>query len=224
MIMKKSIVFGIVLVVSMALTCVGTVKAGILSLSCASDDDGAINGVQTGWNYQGSDTYNVNIKGNQLRGPGAMVMDFTTDTPDDPTIKSINQVENDTDLAWTGYLIDVTLDVPSLLTTYSISNPIVSPSDWTAVITTQPVAYTGTQYEYKEEIELDGGTPIGTNDELDFSYNITFAGVTTYHAIQEQTPISADPVLVPEPSMLVLLAVGAAGLLAVLWRRRATKG
>lgn len=191
-------------------------QADIITWNCDNDHDGAINCVQTGWQYDGgTQTYKLNIQGDQFWGPGHMVMDFTTDTVGDPTITFINQVQNDTTFAWTGYLINLTLDAATPLTSYSVSNlAVTNPGNWTATIT-QPLTYTGVngsgQYEYVGHIDFEGGTPVGNGNELDFSYKVTFAGSTSYHAIQEMSPV-------PEPGMIAVLVSGLLGLFVA--RRR----
>jgi hypothetical protein len=206
--------------VVLAWACVA--KADIMSWTCDNDHDGAINCVATGWNYdQAADAYNLTVKGDQFWGPGHMLMDFTTDTAADPTINSIHAITNDTPVAWTGYLATVTIDADTALTSYALSNQAVTlPGDWSATIT-QPLTYQGIvggKYEYVGKIDFGAGTPIATGDELDFKYKITFAGATSYHTIEDLTPI---PNFVPEPSMLVFLGIGAVGLLGYIKRRRA---
>jgi len=215
-------------------------QAGIQTLNSSSSDIGAINGVKSDWSCQGSDTYNVNIQGTQFWGPGQMVMDFTTDASPDPTLKPSTAVFNDSGVAWIGYALNVTLDVPSALTSFSLSNVgVTNPDDdWTAKLT-QPLAFTGiketpygTQYEYVASIGLEGETPIagdgGDDSELDYTYKLTFQGPTSssYHATEEGTPFGmAGPVLAPapEPGTLILALSGLLGwaALRVARRRRA---
>jgi hypothetical protein len=193
------------------------------------DGDSAINCLQKDWSCEDTSTYSLSIKDDQFSGPGQMVIDLATDTPNDPTIKSINEVTNDTPAAWVGYIVNVTLDVPTPLTpnSYSLSpisspsNQIVSsPGDWTATIR-QALTYAGrngSQYEYAGEIDMAGGTAVANGDELDFSYELTFAGATTYRAIQQQTPI--DPQIVPEPGTLMMVLSGLLGVALYCARRR----
>jgi hypothetical protein len=216
-----------VAIVCVLLAWTAVAKAEIQLLSC--DGDGAINVLQKGWNYDGADTYNLNIKGGQLVGPGQTTMHFTTDTPDDPKINSINQVENDEGGNWTGYLVNVTLDAGSPLTSssYSLSNlAVTSPGDWTSTIS-QPLTYTGVngsgQYEYVGKIDMEGGTPVANGDELDFSYKLTFAGATEYHVVQEQVPVYPMPSPIPEPGALMLALSGLLGMAVVRVARRRTR-
>ena len=113
--------------VAVAWTCVA--EADISGWTCKSDGDGAINCAQTCWSKDsGTGDWNLTIKGDQFCGPGHMLMDFSTDSGTDPTIKSINEIGNDTPVDWTGYLVTVTLDTNAPLNplSYSIANPVVT--------------------------------------------------------------------------------------------------
>ena len=196
--------------------------ANITSWSC--DGDGGVIFVgRPGWNYDaGSGTYNLGITADQY-GAGHTVMNLTTNSEQDPAIGGSWYVTNDTFASWTSYLLDVTIDVPTPLTSSSITNlSVANPElDWTATIT-QPITFAGIvggQYQYVGYIDLAGGTPVGTGDELDFGYKIAFAGATSYVVTQTQMPIDS----VPEPGTLSLVLSGLLGLAVarVARRRRA---
>ena len=196
----------------------GVAKADIISWTCANDGDGAINCQTTGWHHDTSaGEYDLTIAGDQFWGPGHMLMNFGTDTGADPTIKSINEITNDTGSAWTGYQVNVTLDTNTALTSYALSNAVVTaPGNWTATVT-QGLTYegrVGSKYEYVGTIDFAGGAPVADGGELDFSYKMSFAGATSYSAIQSITPTP-----VPEPATLSLLALGLGGL-GLLRKRR----
>ncbi len=206
---------GAVALVGSFLAWTSVATASITSWDCCNDNDGAINCAQTDWWGDAQTGYNVKIAGEQFWGPGHMLSTFTTDTVDDPTIKYINAVTNDTGLDWTGYVVNVTLNAAASLTTYSISNVTVGlpdgPDGWS--VTNIP-SFTSNgivdgQYQYVATIDFQGGTPVAGDGsgELDFSYKVSFAGSTSYHAIQEQTPVP-----VPEPGTLVLVLGGLLGL------------
>jgi len=199
-------------------------KATILDWNCNNDGDGAINCAQTGWWWNaGAGEWDLDIRGNQFKTPGHMLMDFTTDSGLDPTIKAANFVTNDTApyFTWTGYQVDLTLYTDTALTSSSIlSAAVTSPGDWLPPAITQPTggAISPTvidgktfNYEYTGAIGFEGGTAIGFGGELDFNYKLTFAGATNYYAVQGMTPI-------PEPASIALVLSGLAALLA-MWRK-----
>lgn len=191
-------------------------KAEIISWQCYDGPD-AMGSAQADWSCESADAYNLRTKRSQSGGPGRIQLDFTTDTPDDPKINFINEVENDSDFAWTGYSIKFTLDTPTQLTTCLLSNEKVNgPDGWTITITQQltPKGLNASgRYEYMGLIDLVGGAPIGIGGELDFRYALIFAGSTSYTAIQDVTTI-------PEPGTLMLLGMGAFSLAFYGLRRR----
>ncbi len=212
-----------------ALAWASLAKAEIQSWNCDNDGDGAINCKQTGWGWDGSSgEWDLNVTGDQFWGPGHMLMNFTTNNGDDPTIKAANFVTNDTPVAWTGYLVDLTVYTNTAVSSTSIpSAAVTSPGDWLLPTVTQPTGgYIGPtlvngqyyNYEYTGSIDFEGGTPVGNGDELDFNYKMSFTGATSYYAVQAMTPI---PNTVPEPSTLALLGIGAIGVLSYARRRRA---
>jgi hypothetical protein len=210
---------GAVAVIGIFLAWTSVATAGITWWSC--DGDGGVTFVGTpGWNYDaGSGTYNLSVTADQT-GPGGTVMNLTTNSEQDPAIGGSWYVTNDTATSWIGYLLTVTIDVPTPLTSSSITNlSVANPElDWTATIT-QPITFTGIvggQYQYAGNIDLAGGTPVGNGDELDFGYKITLAGATSYLVTQTQMPITA----VPEPSTLILALGGLLGLAVVRIARR----
>ena len=218
--------FSTVAFLCVALAWAGTAKATILTWNCANDGDGAINCAQTGWAWNSvAHEWDLDIAGDQVWGPGHMLMNFTTDGPSDPTIKAANFVTNDTApyFTWTGYLVNLTVYTDTAATASIPSAAVTSPGDWLPAIVTQPTGGPITptvldgktyNYEYTGAVVFAGGTPIGLGDELDFNYKFTFSGAINYYAVQQMTPT-------PEPSMFVLLGIGAIGLLGYAARRRA---
>ncbi|MFO1477307.1 MAG: hypothetical protein U1F98_11710 [Verrucomicrobiota bacterium] len=119
-----------------------------------------------------------------------------TDSPEDPTLTIGLTINNDTGFPWTAYHINV-----SMSQVFTISSPTVANPGWTAVIQQQPVWNGST---YLGQLEFTGGSPVGLDQLLSLSYQITFTGATQYAFGQELIPV-------PEPSPASLLAL--AGLL-----------
>jgi hypothetical protein len=144
------------------------------------------------------------ITGTQYWGPGRIIGAFYTDTPDDPTVKVMNSIDNDTDFDWTGYHVNVSMDRPFTISAQSVTTP----GDWTATITQQPVQIGS---NWIGQLDMASGTPVIIGASLEFGYKITFNGATHYNYDQDLAPV-------PEPGMLVLLVCGLLGLVVV--RRR----
>ena len=121
----------------------------------------SFNCLQKDWSCEDTDTYNLSLRSSQGAGTGQIVIDWATDTPNDPIIKYSEGAINDTSAAWTGYVVNVTLDVPTPLTTYFLSDQVVTgpgPDAWTVTIS-QPltsIGMNGSQYEYVGEIDMAG--------------------------------------------------------------------
>jgi hypothetical protein len=166
------------------------------------------------WDYSGglycyspvftSSDQSVDVNGFQS-GFGSIGLTILTDTAADPTLTVNNSIDNETSFVWTEYVVNVAMNQ-----SFSINSAgVVAPGGWTANIT-QPGApvsgiYTGT-------IDYVGGTPVaiypGANSILNYGYQVTFGGSTSYSLTE-----SANPV--PEPGMLGLSLVG--GTLMVGW-------
>jgi hypothetical protein len=148
---------------------------------------------------------------------GHLLGTITTDNPDDPTIKTYNAITNDDSFSWTGMTVDVMIGaanftVPPVLALLSpnVDTPDNQPTDWTAAIT-QSMTWNSTLNKYVGQIKYTGITPVAPGEELDFNYQLTFKGSSSYTFCQQMTPV-------PEPGTLALVAFGAIGLLVV--RRR----
>jgi hypothetical protein len=180
-----------------------------------SPSQASVTGVPT-WSYSGglycyapvftTADQSVAVSGYQS-GFGTMGLTILTDTPTDPTLTVNNSINNTSSFAWTEFVVSVAMNQ-----SFSINSAgVVAPGGWTANIT-QPGApvsgiYTGT-------IDYLGGTPVSIypalNSALDFGYQVTFSGSTSYSLTQ-----SANPV--PEPGAVGFLLAGA--LLMGGWAR-----
>jgi hypothetical protein len=139
-------------------------------------------------------------------GPGGIWGMIYTSSAQDPTLTLQNTINNDTGFDWTGYHVDVFMNQ-----SFVISSPSVLNFGWTGSITAQPT-WNGAQYE--GQIDFTGGTPVGAQQILSFSYAITFSGATSFTFSQTLSPV-------PEPGTSSLLLGGAFLLGGLAWIRKA---
>lgn len=163
------------------------------------------------WNYSGglycyapvfdSASQSVGLNGYQS-SYGSIGLNIMTDTATDPTLTVNDSINNESSFVWTEYVVNVAMNQ-----SFSINSAgVVAPAGWTASITQPggPVGgiYTGT-------IDYVGGTPVaifpGADSTLNYGYQVTFSGSTSYSLTESATPI-------PEPNIPGLLMV--AGILA----------
>jgi hypothetical protein len=193
--------------------------------------DAGIASVEAELTYNASSgAYEMTIGEHQSAALGHTTTDFSTcdGSLGDPTIKSIQEVTNDTGVAWTAYEVTVTVSTGTQLNPgfAIVGQPtpptVTSPDGWSALIL-DPLTYVGMTsgslpYQYSASIFLAGGTPVADGDELDYSYKITFSGSASYHVDEGQAPVFAVPI--PEPSTLVLALGGLLGLAVLRVSRR----
>jgi len=159
------------------------------------------------WNYSGgvycyapvftASDQTVDLNGHQS-GFGAMNLTIFTDTPTDPTLTVNNSINNTSSFAWTEYIVSVAMNQSISIN----SAGVVAPAGWTANITQPGAPVSGV---YTGMIDYLGGTPVSIfpalNSTLNFGYQVTFSGLTSYSLTE-----SANPV--PEPNALALLVAG----------------
>lgn len=176
-------------------------NASVTNVTYHADGDGAITCPVYTW--PGGTT--IQIMGDQFWGPGDIVGQIQPDGMVDPTLTLANNINNDTGFAWTGYLVDISMN-----TSFTIGGPptVTVPADWTIASVMQPGAPVGGVYT--GHIVLESGTPVAPGGQLDFSYSVTFSGPVSF--TETLTPV-------PEPGMLSLAFCG---LLLAGWtiRRR----
>jgi hypothetical protein len=191
----------IILTVLTTAFCCSTSHASITGASWWDDGDGALVCQSTNW--VGGTTDTLSMYGDQYSAPGHMVGTVDTDGPLDPTLTLASAIENDTNFAWTAYIVNVYMS-----NTFTLSNVHVTlPGDWTVFSTSPAAAIGGGQYE--ATMVFEGGTPIPpVTGEIDFDYQLHFSGASHFSFTQEVIPI-------PEPSTLGLVAIGLLGALGL---------
>jgi len=154
-------------------------------------------------NYTG-----VNISGVQSGVAGIGINLYTSD-PTDPNFSTTLDIVNTSGFAWTGYLVDVSMN-----NTFTISNAVVNlPVGWTAMVTQPGAPVLGV---YTGHIIYSGGPVVAINDHFNFGYDVGFAGGPNINFNQVLTPV-------PEPAALSLLGIGGllvAGLRATRRQRQ----
>jgi hypothetical protein len=149
-------------------------------------------------------------------GSGVMSGNFSTDSASDPRATKTYYISNETGSNWIGYNVNVFMD-----RAFSISNIVVSlPAGWSILSVTQPTNNAPVNYfsplEYEGHIVLQAGSQLPDGGELDFQYDVGFAGSTAYRFADELSPIVA----VPEPGILGLATLGGLFVAGRSFRRR----
>jgi hypothetical protein len=187
---------------------VSTANAVITGWNCADDGDGAIVMNTPTWEDYGGSDYELSMTGIQYWYPALVEGDFTTDSPEDPTVRIIEDISNDTTFDWTDYHIKIGMSQSFSF----VSSGTLAPAGWTAVLSAVtpgyipnggPMGYVGTINYYQS-----AGDPIVVGYSGTFGFKISFLGNISY--CTEQIPT-------PEPTTILLLGLGA---MSVIRRRR----
>jgi hypothetical protein len=187
-----------------------TVNASITSWNCADDGDGAIVMNTPTWTVVDPvlHDYDLSMRGTQYRSQANVAGDFTTDNNLDPSVRIIEDIDNDTTFAWTDYHI-----IMGMSHTFSfVTSGLVMPDGWTAQVSSVSAGtipnggsgYLGTIDYFKGP----DGDKIAIGDTGEFGFKVSFVGNTAF--CTEQNPS-------PEPTTIILLGLGA---ISVIRRRR----
>jgi hypothetical protein len=206
----------LVVAVAVGLACCSISNASITNVNYASDGDGVF--ACTPWSFDTNATeltlpmiygdYGTNSPA--VGTPGHLILNVLTTSPEDPTLKISNSIENDSTFAWTQFTVNLYMAVQFTVTNTTLSGP----AGWSlAGPSTQTATFNGTQWE---ATVLYQGSPAIQNDNvstIDFGYWVKFNGQPSYAITQEMIPV-------PEPATYAMVALGAIALLGSRRLRR----
>jgi hypothetical protein len=187
--------WSVLLVILAVLFLCSTSRANITNVWYRDDGDGAfVCGNPGTWSGSTSEL-SLGVNGKECGTPGHLLLDVYTDSPDDPTLKIDNSIDNDTGFAWTQFTVNLTMNVSFTLTNVAVN----APGDWHVVSgDNQTATFTGS--DYLATVVYDTGAPIAINGTIDFGYWVKFSGSPAYTITQEMIPV-------PEPSTLGLVGL-----------------
>jgi hypothetical protein len=178
-------------------------RGNITNVNYASDGDGVFACNPWSWDYNSSSVTIPTIYGDYVDPagvgePGHLILNVLTDSPDDPTLKLSNSINNDSSFAWTAVTVNLYMAVPFVVTNATLT----APGSWSIVSgDNQTSFFNGTQYQATLLYDTGPAIPNDTVSSIDFGYWVQFSGSPSYVITQEIIPV-------PEPSTLTLLAVG----------------
>lgn len=205
--MMRRIKFFAVTLLLLLLGTTSLVSASITDWNCDDDGDGAIVMGTPTWTVVDPvlHDYDLSMSGVQYWHPAHVAGDFTTDSPEDPTVRIIEDVFNDTTFAWSDYHI-----IMGMSHTFSfVSSGLLVPNGWTATpsaVTPGTIPNGGSGYVGTiDYVNVTGSAyDIGIGDTGTFGFKVSFAGNIAF--CTEQVPT-------PEPATIGLLGLGALALL-----------
>ena len=188
-----------------------TVNASITSWTCADDGDGAIVMGTPTWTVVDPVThdYDLSMSDTQYRSQANVAGDFTTSDELDPSVRIIEDIDNDASFAWTDYHITMGMSHNFSFVTAGL----VMPDGWTATVsdvTAGTIPNGGSGYIGTiDYLKGPDGDAIAIGDTGEFGFKVSFSGTTSFCTEQNPTP---------EPATIGLLGLGA---MALLRRRKA---
>jgi hypothetical protein len=211
---------GAILVVLAILVFCSTSRANITNVNYASDGDGVF--ACSPWSIDANTAeltlptiygdYGTNSP--PVGTPGHLILNVLTDSPDDPTLKISNSIENDSTFAWTEFTVNLYMAVPFTVTNVSLSLPVT----WSVVSgDNQTASLVGGQYKATVVYDTGAAIPADNVSTIDFGYWVKFSGSPSYTITQEMIPV-------PEPGTLGLVGVGMLLFVQLAKRRGASRG
>jgi hypothetical protein len=175
--------------------------AGIVSWNLS--DDGVIVVDRSVLTNTGVCEYDLEIGGSHVGNLGHLFGEFVTDADPDPTVRILEDVENDTTFAWTDYHIAIGMNKTFTI----LETGLMMPDGWTAVITPvasdMPLPSGGTGWVGMVDFYQGTGDAVVIGDTGTFGFKVNFDGSVQYCTQQYPTP---------EPATLALLGLGAFAL------------